>query len=587
MDQFTLHWLTELCSNVTATVDAAVFEYAATDRTLLCSARLQGNSDSNQLMVRSGADAFRTGKTVLLASCDANAATGEPIDIIACPLKLNGTPYGSVTLCLKTRTQAARDHAVRQIEEGAVWYSTLLKQSPLAGHKQLVDIVELVATCLEYDTFSKAATDVATDLADRLSCEKICIGFVKGSSVSVQAISHTSRFDQKTSVVKGIGEAMLEAIDQSGSVCYPPGEDDFLITRCHRALVNGQGERALLTVPFSAGTTPAGAILAERTASKPFSGAEKKHLEHIASMIGPVLHTRYRDEQMLHVRIGSTIKEFSSRLLGRSHPGLKLLVLASMAALILLSTISVDYRVEGDARLESLTQQVVVAPLDGFIARSDVRPGDLIKKGAPLGRLEDKDLVLEHQKWSNQREQLHREYRDALAKHERAQINILNARIRKTEAQLNLVERQLERIHFKAPFDGYIVSGDLTRAVGSPVNKGQVLFTLAPLLEYMVILEIDERDIGTVKVGQQGKLVLSAMPGTPIDFAVKKITPVSVAEEGRNYFLAEAAVAENSDLLRPGMEGVGKIEIEKRKLIWVLTHNLTDWLRMAAWSLLP
>ena len=34
-------------------------------------------------------------------------------------------------------------------------------------------------------------------------------------------------------------------------------------------------------------------------------------------------------------------------------------------------------------------------------------------------------------------------------------------------------------------------------------------------------------------------------------------------------------------------EGVGKIEVEERKLIWIWTHKLTHWLRMWVWSWWP
>jgi hypothetical protein len=32
------------------------------------------------------------------------------------------------------------------------------------------------------------------------------------------------------------------------------------------------------------------------------------------------------------------------------------------------------------------------------------------------------------------------------------------------------------------------------------------------------------------------------------------------------------------------MQGVAKIDIEQRKMIWIWTHSLVDWLRMWTWS---
>jgi hypothetical protein len=39
--------------------------------------------------------------------------------------------------------------------------------------------------------------------------------------------------------------------------------------------------------------------------------------------------------------------------------------------------------------------------------------------------------------------------------------------------------------------------------------------------------------------------------------------------------------------LRPGMEGIGKITIDRRMLIWVWTHEMIDWLRLQLWRWMP
>jgi hypothetical protein len=68
---------------------------------------------------------------------------------------------------------------------------------------------------------------------------------------------------------------------------------------------------------------------------------------------------------------------------------------------------------------------------------------------------------------------------------------------------------------------------------------------------------------------------------------VEKITPVSAASEGRNRFRVEAALERTPERLRPGMEGVGKIEIDRRRIVWIWTHQIVDWFRLALWRWLP
>jgi hypothetical protein len=134
---------------------------------------------------------------------------------------------------------------------------------------------------------------------------------------------------------------------------------------------------------------------------------------------------------------------------------------------------------------------------------------------------------------------------------------------------------------------GVVVSGDLSQSLGSPVSRGDVLFEVAPLEDYRLVLSVDERDMPDVAPGQTGQLKLSGMPGDALGFTVSRITPVSEAEDGANFYRIEAELDDPPALLRPGMEGVGKIEIAERRLLWIWTHRMIDWLKLQAWAWWP
>ncbi|RPI43732.1 MAG: HlyD family secretion protein, partial [Betaproteobacteria bacterium] len=161
------------------------------------------------------------------------------------------------------------------------------------------------------------------------------------------------------------------------------------------------------------------------------------------------------------------------------------------------------------------------------------------------------------------------------------------AQINQAEAQLQLIDEKLLRARITAPFDGVVVSGDLSQLLGTPVEQGKVLFEIAPLDAYRIILKVDERDVAHLVVGQKGELALSGIPGARLPFSVARITPVSTAEEGRNYFRVEANMEAAAERLRPGMEGVGKVSIGERRLMWIWTHKLIDWLRLSFWTWMP
>ncbi|NJN39585.1 MAG: hypothetical protein HC807_00160 [Gammaproteobacteria bacterium] len=82
-------------------------------------------------------------------------------------------------------------------------------------------------------------------------------------------------------------------------------------------------------------------------------------------------------------------------------------------------------------------------------------------------------------------------------------------------------------------------------------------------------------------------MLLGAFPQQPIGLTVLQVTPVSDPKEGRNTFRVEAKLDENSLHLRPGMLGVGKVEIEEARYLWIWTREIMNWLRLAAWRWLP
>jgi hypothetical protein len=62
---------------------------------------------------------------------------------------------------------------------------------------------------------------------------------------------------------------------------------------------------------------------------------------------------------------------------------------------------------------------------------------------------------------------------------------------------------------------------------------------------------------------------------------------VSTAREGRNFFRVEAVLGGAPGRLRPGLEGIGKIEVDRRRLLWIWTHQVVDWARLKLWAWRP
>ena len=508
-------------------------------------------------------------------------------DVIALPFLMDGALRGAAAIEVRHRPKAEQQGVLQLLGWGLQWLELLIRAREEERRQPLVPVVELVATALEHDRFRSAATAVATEIATRFGLERVSLGFRDRGHVELRAISHSAHFGKSSNLVRELEAAMDEALDQGTTVAHPPPpEGEPLVSRAHQSLA-ARGGGAACTVPLTDGDRAIGALTLECAGEGPMRADLVDVCEHLASLLGPILELRRLEDRPVVAKVGSALRAQAGRIVGPAHVGTKLVVAGLAATLLFLAVARGTHRITADATLEGTVQRVVTAAMDGFVLEAPVRAGDVVHEGQLLASLDDKDLRLEHTRWVGQREQTLREYREALAAHDRAQASILSARVAQANAQIELLEEQISRAWLVAPFEGIVVEGDLSQSLGSPVERGQVLFEVAPLDAYRIVLEVDARDISDVGVGQKGELALSSLPRERLPFEVERIEPVSSAEDGRNAFRVEARLEHPSDLLRPGMEGVAKVEVGQRRLLWIWTHSLIDGLRLRLWTWLP
>lgn len=585
MEKILSAWIARLCTQISGALQAQ----------LVTTAYEGGPYDQIIIWPKEGGDCsaiaslvkllLRNPKRVIRSGIKAHQETGQPQDILACPILFDDRLLGVVAIAISHRSQPMQHFALKQVDDATKWLETIIQLQSSASKEQLID---LVAVALDNDTFRIAVNEVVNQIAKRLFCQRVSLGFFRSHRVRVDAISHTSRIDRKTKAAQAIRDAMNEALDQAATVLYPTASNsDDLVTRFHAQLSGMQPGTVICTLPMVRNGKPVGALLLERTGGLPFSPDTVEKGRQIALLLGPVLETRRQEEQSVAAKTRDALKTFAGKLFGPKNLPLKVGVAFSIALLMWLALASASFRISGDAVLEAQVSRAVVAPHQGYIATAHARAGDLVKEGDLLASMDDQELRLEHRKWMSLRTQLLREYRKALAASDRAEMAILSAKQAQADAQLTLAEQQLARTHLVAPFYGLVIKGDLSQALGSPVERGEVLYEVAPTGEYRVVLKIDERDIGLVATGQQGRLKLSGIPDHTIAIRIDRLTPVAKAEEGRNFFRVEAVMESHSDLMRPGMEGVAKIDLGREKLLRIYSRQLVHWLRLMVWKYFP
>jgi RND family efflux transporter MFP subunit len=541
----------------------------------------QGQSPS-PLLAEAANGAFEAKAPALIES-DTHVA-------VALPMIVAGKLYGLVAIELLSRSETGGALDAMRWAFGRL--EALIRAEAARERDAALDRVttalNLLAGTLAEQSFSGAAHALATDLALHLHCDRVSVGFVRKGSAEVVAVSHSAQFGDRMNLIRAIGLAMDESLDQNCAVIFPSVGSEVLVMRDHASLARQHGCGAILTVPFTIegeGAEPVrGAFTFERATQKPFDTPALELCQGAVALASRVLETKRLNERSIAVRMKEAVRDHYMQVIGPKHFGRKLTAIFIASATFFFAIATGRYDVNANATLEGAIRRVVVAPYDGYIESAQNRAGDKVKAGDVLAAMDQRDLSLEQLRVAGQVEQHAKQAQEASAEHDRAQSAIASAQAQQAQAQLDLLADQIQRAAIVAPFNGIVVSGDLSQQLGGAVKRGQVLFEVSPLNAYRITLEVDESEIDAIKLGQKGRLVLVALPGKEWPMTVSRITPVTVSHEGHSYFKVEATLDKLDAGLRPGMEGVAKIDTGSRHLFWIWTHRFFDWLRVWAWS---
>ncbi|CAM2780906.1 HlyD family efflux transporter periplasmic adaptor subunit [Vibrio rarus] len=445
--------------------------------------------------------------------------------------------------------------------------------------------VEILARVLSEASYGASAVRMVTELAVLLNCDRVSLGEYKKQRTHLKHLSHSAQFGKKMNHVRQIERVMDECLDQGKIIRYPESlQQQQAIIQAHASLSASQGDIGVMSIPLFLRGETYGALVVEGKPDQLWSVAQSELCQSIASLILPTLEDKRINDRSLLVKCADGTKRQLMRLLGPKYLGRKLLVMSLMIMGYFLSTTTGEYKLSADAQIESAVQRAIVSPFDGYINQAMVRAGDKVIAGESLILMDDRDLRLERLKWLSEESKLVRQRLEALAVRDRAKINILSAQEKQVQVQLALVESQIERGRLVAPYDGLVVSGDLSQRLGSAVTKGDLLLEVAPLDSYRVKLQVPESRISDIQLGQSGTLYLSALPEKGFEFAISKLTPVTEAKDGASYFIVEAQLSDINEQLQPGMEGVGKVAIDERLVVHIWTREMMEWLRLQAWS---
>lgn len=151
----------------------------------------------------------------------------------------------------------------------------------------------------------------------------------------------------------------------------------------------------------------------------------------------------------------------------------------------------------------------------------------------------------------------------AQAEFSRAEANVASAKasIAEAKATLRSDETDLGKAHIRSPIDGVILERaiDPGQAVAASL-QAVTLFTLAEDLSKMELeVDVDEADVGQVKVGLDATFTVDAWPDRIFEAVITRVGFNASDDDGVISYPAVLQVANDDLSLRPGMTGTAEI----------------------------
>jgi hypothetical protein len=449
--------------------------------------------------------------------------------------------------------------------------------------QKFASVLDVVVPVNAETRFLAAGLAFCNVLASTFTCERVSLGWVQGGFVRLRSISRTERFDKRMGAVSAIEKIMEEALDQDEEVLHPKPEGATFVAKDHEAFARANEAGHLVSLPLRIDRKPVAAVTCERK-ERPFDTLEVQQLRLAVDTVSRRLSDLQKSDRWFGARWLLAFRERSAKWLGPEHTWAKVGAILGAAAVIALILPICPYRVEGDFILRSDEVSYLTAPFEGYIKSVEVRPGDTVPTGGALLSLNTDQLALDEAAAVADQTRYRREAEKARANNSPADMRISLALADQATARLELSRYRLKQARLVSPFEGVVVEGDLRQRLGAPVRQGDALFKLARLDALYVEVEVNERDVHEILNKSAGEISFLAQPKQKFPIKITRVEPAGMPKEKQNVFLVRATLPESRETWwRPGMSGVAKIDVERRTLLWILTHRTVDFLRLYLW----
>ena len=234
---------------------------------------------------------------------------------------------------------------------------------------------------------------------------------------------------------------------------------------------------------------------------------------------------------------------------------------------------SISQHLETNGTLEAENEVDIVARTSGPVTAIHVEEGELIRRGELMATIDDREarnqvsiatVARDEAKMAFDRTDS--SWAEGLVSREAYDTAL--SKLDSTTAQLESAQIQLDYTRITAPFDALVVTRSIKLA--QHISSGEALFRISDFVPLLCRVEIPEKDLPLIRVGQTAYLRVEAFPDESFAAAVARFRPTVDAATGTFTVTLEV---DGRDRLRPGMFASVFLETETRSNAVVIPRS--------------
>ncbi|MBN2296744.1 MAG: HlyD family efflux transporter periplasmic adaptor subunit [Pirellulales bacterium] len=445
-----------------------------------------------------------------------------------------------------------------------------------------------VVKAADFQSLYELAFAVTNSLKNKYNCDQVTLGQVVSGRIRVLSISGLDNIYPKSPGVKHICQAMEECLDSGEVICCQDEDkwsEESVATnhRLHKQWHHEVGNSPVASVPLMVGDRCVAVLGMSRSKQLPFTSDELSQISQTVTPFAPAMELVAKADRGLLRHSIDVAKKATGWLLAPYTYRRKMVAATVLAGVAWFCFATISYQITVPSRIAPTEIRYFAAPFEGTIKACHVEVGDEVTRGQLLYEMDTSDLLLERDKLESELAVLRLRVNQALIAEDVKSAALSGAEMRVLQAQLAIARHNLDAAKVRAPADGTVVSGKLSKRIGEVVPLGAPLLEFVPRGDWSVELLVPETIADEMQAGFQGSFACSARPGESLDCRIVRIRPSSEPVDGKNVYIAEASVDGKPEWMRSGMEGVAQIDAGRRRVWWVALHRIIDYVRLNLW----